>query len=102
MRTKSKKTEDVVVLGDVLDKILQRLDALEQKSIANQSEGDDGDDVQEMFDMLQACDLPRSTHRFVQSLWYDFDRNGWLSREQYRCLKRNYNKWVHHIGFQVR
>lgn len=87
------------MLNDRLDALEERVAALENRTQTVQRPV--RVKVAEMFDALHAADLPRSTHHFIQSLWYFFEENGFLTDNQYRCLVRNYDKYINGQPFYV-
>lgn len=57
--------------------------------------------TKKMFDELEDADMYAKSIEFVDSLYEDYLNKGCLSMPQYRCLVRNYNKFVHNIPFEI-
>lgn len=87
-------------------RINDRLDALEERVAALENRTQSVErpvrvNAAGMFDALHAADLPKSTHHFIQSLWYFYEENGFLTDNQFHCLRRNYNKYINNQPFYV-
>lgn len=93
---------DVII--DRLNHLENRIEQLENASPSLSPPVDDQilkSDADGMFDYLFAADLPRSTHHFIQSLWYFKEERGFLTDKQYQALLRNYNKFYYGIEFST-